>query len=205
FLFATNGGGNSLSRFSLDKDGRPPPGGVQPTGNPVMGKSGAGKSLVYTPAHQKLYVLHLFGPDHLPLMSVDPGGKLTTRAERYTANTKDKTDRVPTMAVLSPDGKFLLVGTTFDQPIAHTGLYPDGSPILWVQQKDGSFRVIASNAPDPDGLVVFPIENDGTLGQASFQDGKASSPFYIASCTTARIRSSSAMPSATTAPSAPSI
>jgi hypothetical protein len=31
--------------------------------------------------------------------------------ERYTANTHGKTDRVPTMAVLSPDGKFLIVGT----------------------------------------------------------------------------------------------
>src|SRR5215468_9126918 len=166
FLFATNGGDNSVSSFSVDKD--------------VMGKSGTAKSLAYAPSKGILYVLHSFGPDHLRLMSVDGGGKLTTRPERYTANTKDKTDRVPTMAVLSPDGKFLLVGTTFDQPIAHVGTYPDGSPILWVQQANGSFKVIASNAPDPDGLVVFPIENNGTLGQASFQDGKAASPFYIA-------------------------
>jgi 6-phosphogluconolactonase (cycloisomerase 2 family) len=40
--------------------------------------------------------------------------------------------------------------------------------------------VIASNAPDPDGLVVFPVRDDGTLGPATFQDGKAGSPFYIA-------------------------
>src|SRR4030095_16522071 len=97
-----------------------------------------------------------------------------------TVNTADKNDRVPTMAVLSPDGKFLLVGTTFDRPIAHTGLYPDGSPILWVQQPDGTFRVIASNAPDPDGLVVFPVRDDGTLGPGKFQDAKGGSPFYIA-------------------------
>jgi hypothetical protein len=36
------------------------------------------------------------------------------------------------MGVLSPDEKFLLVGTTFDLPIAISGAYPDGSPILWV-------------------------------------------------------------------------
>jgi hypothetical protein len=84
------------------------------------------------------------------------------------------------MAVLSPDGKFLLVGTTFDRPIAHVGLYPDGSPILWVGQPDGTYKVIASNAPDPDGIVVFPIAKDGTLGAAKFQDAKAGSPFYIA-------------------------
>jgi hypothetical protein len=41
-------------------------------------------------------------------------------------------------------------------------------------------RVIASNAPDPDGLIVFPVRDDGTLGAAKFQDGKAGSPFYIA-------------------------
>src|SRR5215510_1788309 len=180
FLFTTNGGDNSVSSFSVDEDGRLTLLDVKPTGNAVEGKSGTAKSLAYSPSKGMLFVLHSFGPDHLRLMSVDAGGKLTPRMERYTANTKDKTDRVPTMAVLSPDGKFLIVGTTFDQPVAHTGLYPDGSPILWVQQPDGTFRVIASNAPDPDGLVVFPVRDDGTLGAAKFHDAKAGSPFYIA-------------------------
>jgi 6-phosphogluconolactonase (cycloisomerase 2 family) len=180
FLFTTNGGDNSVSSFSLDKDSRLKPLDVKRTGNPVEGKSGTAKSLAYAPSKGILYVLHSFGPDHLRLMSVDGQGKLTARSERYTVNTKDKTDRVPTMAVLSPDGKFLLVGTTFDQPIAHTGLYPDGSPILWVKQPDGKYRSIASNAPDPDGLVVFPVRDDGTLGETKFHDGKAGSPFYIA-------------------------
>jgi 6-phosphogluconolactonase (cycloisomerase 2 family) len=180
FLFATNGGDNSVSSFRIDEGGWPTLVQVQATGNPVEGKSGTAKSLTYAPKSATLYVLHSFGPDHVRLMSVDGGGKLTTRPERYTVNTKDKTDRVPTMAVLSADGKFLLVGTTFDLPIAHVGTYPDGSPILWVQQADGSFKVIASNAPDPDGLVVFPVDKNGTLGRASFQDGKGASPFYIA-------------------------
>src|SRR5262245_42509851 len=180
FLFATNGGDNSVSSFSVDKDGRLALLDTKPTGNDVMGKSGTAKSLAYAPAKAILYVLHSFGPDHLRLMSVDGEGQLTTRPERYTVNTTDKTDRVPTMVVLSPNGQFLLVGTTFDLPIAHVGTYPDGSPILWVQQANGSFKVIASNAPDPDGLVVFPVNQDGTLGQGSFQDGKAASPFYIA-------------------------
>jgi 6-phosphogluconolactonase (cycloisomerase 2 family) len=179
-LFTTNGGDNSVSSFSLDKDGRLTPRDVKPTGNPVEGKSGTAKSLAYAPSKGMLYVLHSFGPDHVRLMSVEREGKLTARPERYTTNTKDKTDRVPTMAVLSPDGKFLLVGTTFDRPIAHTGTYPDGSPILWVGQPDGTFKVIASNAPDPDGLIVFPVRNDGTLGAAQFHDAKAGSPFYIA-------------------------
>ena len=180
FLFTTNGGDNSVSSFSLDKDGRLSQLDVQPTGNPVEGKSGTAKSLAYAPTKGILYVLHSFGPDHLRLMSVDGQGKLTARPERYTANTKDKTDRVPTKAVLSPDGTFLLVGTTFDVPPVRAGFYPDGSPILWVPQADGTYKVIASNAPDPDGLIIFPLRDDGTLGAARFHDAKAASPFDIA-------------------------
>ena len=180
FLFVTNGGNNSVSSFAVAADGGLTLVDCKPTGTPVVGKSGTAKSLVFSASKGILYVLHSFGPDHLRLMSVDGQGKLTARKECHTANTKEKTDRVPTMAVLSPDGKFLLVGTTFDQPIAHTGLYPDGSPILWVPTPDGKYRVIASNAPDPDGIIVFPVREDGTLGTASFQDGKGASPFYLA-------------------------
>jgi 6-phosphogluconolactonase (cycloisomerase 2 family) len=179
-LFATNGGDNSVSSFRLDKEGRLTALDVKRTGNPIEGKSGTAKSLAYAPAKGILYVLHSFGPDHVRLMSVDGHGKLTAHPEHYTVNTKDKPDRVPTMAVLSPDGKFLIVGTTFDRPIAHTGTYPDGSPILWVQQPDGKFITIASNEPDPDGLVVFPLRDDGTPGPARFHDAKGASPFYIA-------------------------
>jgi hypothetical protein len=113
-------------------------------------------------------------------MSVDDEGKLALRPERYTANTKDKPNRVPTMSVLSPDGKFLLVGTTFDQPPVLTGPYPDGSAMLWVPGPDGKPKSIASNAPDPDGLVIFPVGDDGTLGEPSLHDAGAGSPFYIA-------------------------
>jgi 6-phosphogluconolactonase (cycloisomerase 2 family) len=180
FLFATNGGDNSVSSFSVGEDGRLMLVDRKSTGNSIEGKSGTAKSLAFSPSKNMLYVLHSFGPDHLRLMSVDGAGKLTSREQRYTVNTQDKNDRVPTMAVLSPDGKFLLVGTTFDRPIAHVGTYPDGSPILWVGQPDGSYKVIASNAPDPDGLAVFPLTADGTLGAARFHDAKAGSPFYLA-------------------------
>ena len=156
FLFATNGGDNSVSSFSVGKDGRLTLLDTKPTGNAVEGRSGTAKSLAYDDSRGMLYVLHSFGPDHLRLMSVSSDGKLTPRMERYTANTATKLNRVPTMAVISPDGKFLLVGTTFDLPIAISGTYPDGSPILWVTGPDGKTRSVASNAPDPDGLVVFP-------------------------------------------------
>lgn len=111
----------------------------------MSGRSGTAKALTYSPAHRTLFMLHSFGPDHIRLMSVDEDGMLIPRLEGYTVNTADKPNRVATMAALTADEKFLLVGTTFDEP-AHAN--PDGSPILWVQ-KDGAPHSIASNAPDP--------------------------------------------------------
>ena len=180
FLFTTNGGDNSVSSFAVAEDGGLTLIDVKGTGNPVEGRSGTAKSLAYSPACGTLVVLHSFGPDHLRLMSVDARGKLTLRPERYTVNTHDKPNRVSTMVVVSPDEKLVFVGTTFDEPIVSTGLYPDGSPILWVQRGGGAFHSIASNAPDPDGLAVFPLLEDGSLGTARFYDAGGGSPFYIA-------------------------
>ena len=175
FLFATNGGDNSVSSFAVDKEGRLTLLDVKRTGNT---EGGGAKSLAYAPSSRTLYVLHTFGPDHLRLMSVDDEGKLTPRPEKYSANTKDWNDRVPTTAVLSPDGKFLVVGTTFDE--LPTRKNPDGSLILWVPDNHGALHLIASNAPDPDGIVVFPVGEDGALREPSFYDARGASPFYIA-------------------------
>src|SRR5580700_500860 len=142
FLFATNGGDNSVSSFAVGAQGRLTLIDTKPTGNAVEGKSGTAKSLAYSPSKGMLYVVHSFGPDHIRLMSVSSDGKLTPRAEKYTCNTPDKPHRVPTMGVLSPDGKFLLVGTTFDVPIAISGTYPDGSPVVWVPGTDGKLRSV---------------------------------------------------------------
>src|SRR5262252_5242467 len=180
FLFATNGGDNSVSSLRVGEDGRLTLLDVRPTGNPVEGRSGTAKSLAYAPASGTLFVLHSFGPDHLRLMSVDAEGKLKLRPERYTVNTYSKRNRVATMVVVSPNEQIVIVGTTFDEPIALTGLYPDGSPILWVQRAGGALHSIASNAPDPDGLAVFQLQKDGSLGTARFYDAKGGSPFYIA-------------------------
>src|ERR1700747_488818 len=179
FLFATNGGDNSVSSFAVGDQGRLTLIDTKPTGNAVEGKSGTAKWLAYSPSKGMLYVVHSFGPDNVRLMSVSGDGTLTPRMKKYTCNTPDKPHRVPTMGVLSPDEKFLLVGTTFDVPIAISGTYPDGSPILWVPGPDGKLRSVASNAPDPDGIVIHRVNADGTLGKGSFQDGGGGSPFYI--------------------------
>lgn len=177
FLFATNGGDNSVSSFAVADDGKLTLSDVKRTGNIVAGRSGTAKSLAYLPESGTLVVLHSFGPDHVRLMAVDGDGKLTARPEGYTVNTPDKPLRVSTMVVLSPDHRFLVVGTTFDEPAKAN---PDGSPILWAEKPDGTKYSVASNAPDPDGIVVFPVRQDGSLGEGMFQDGGSGSPFYPA-------------------------
>jgi 6-phosphogluconolactonase (cycloisomerase 2 family) len=175
-LFTTNAGDNSVSSFAVDKEGRLKLVDVKGTGNKQLGGA---KSVVYSPSSRTLFVVHTFGPDHLRLMSVDEKGNLKARPEQYSVNTKDWPNRGPTMVVLSPDGKFLLVGTTFDELPSKNN--PDGTVIIWVPHgPEGKLHIIASNAPDPNGIVVFPLQKDGTLGEAKFQDAKGASPFYIA-------------------------
>ena len=175
FLFTTNGGDNSVSSFAVGMDGKLTLLDAKRTGNVVDGRSGTAKALVYSPTHSTLYVLHAFGPDHLRLMSVDEEGNLTARPEGRTVNLPEKPNRVATMAALTADEKFLVVGTTFDEPAKPN---PDGSPILWVE-KNGAPHLIASNVPDPDGLIVFPVGAQGTLGEAKFQDGGGGSPWNV--------------------------
>ncbi|MFF7190417.1 beta-propeller fold lactonase family protein [Streptomyces sp. NPDC008222] len=173
FLVATNGGDNSVSSFAVGMGGKLTLLDAKRTGNIVDGRSGTAKALAYSPSSRTLFVSHAFGPDHIRLMTLEEDGTLTPRSQGYTVNTMSKPKRVATMAALTADEKFLVVGTTFDEP-AHAN--PDGSPILWVE-KDGVPHSIASNAPDPDGLIVFPVHADGTLGAGKFQDGGGASPW----------------------------
>jgi 6-phosphogluconolactonase (cycloisomerase 2 family) len=175
FLFATNGGDNSVSSFAVDKEGWLTLLDVKRTGNTT---NGGAKSVAYAPSSRTLYVVHTFGPDHLRLMSVDDAGNLTPRPEQHSVSTMEWPNRVPTMAVLSPDGKFLVLGTTFDE--LPTAKNPDGSLILWIPKNGSGLHSIASNAPDPDGIIVFPVGGDGALGEPAFYDGGGASPFYIA-------------------------
>ncbi|OSJ35816.1 hypothetical protein BSZ19_07110 [Bradyrhizobium japonicum] len=165
-LFATNGGDNSVTSFRVGPDGKLTVIDRQPTGEPVTGHSGTAKSLAYRPQSRTLYVLHAFGPNHLRSYTVAAEGKLKLRPERHSVNTETKTDRVSTQAVLSPGGRFLLVDILFD---ARPAVNPDRSPNL-----------VVANAPDPDGLVIFPVRDDGTLDKPSFADAGGAGPFYIA-------------------------
>jgi len=119
-LFTTNGDDNSVTSFRVSPDGKLTVIDRQPTGKPVTARSGTVKSLAYRPQSRTLYVLHAFGPNHLRSYTVTEGGKLKLNPERQSVNTATKTDRVATQAVLSPDGRFLLINILFDvvqQPI----------------------------------------------------------------------------------------
>jgi len=166
FLLATNAGDNSVSSLGVGEDGGLTLLDVKPTGNPATGRSGSADSLAYAPSSRTLFVLHCFGPDHIRLMSVDSEGKLTARPERYSVNTQAKTDRVTTSATLSPDERFLLIGNIMDE---RPSTNPDGTP-----------KYVIANISDPDGLVVFPMRGDGTLGAPSFHDGGGAVVFYMA-------------------------
>lgn len=165
-LFTTNGGDNSVTSFRVNPDGTLAMIDRQSTGEPVTGRSGTAKSLAYRPQSHTLYVLHAFGPDHVRSFRVAKDGKLTLRPEHYSVNTATKTDRVSTQAVLSPDGRFLLVDILFD---ARPAANPDGSPNL-----------VVTNTSDPDGLVIFPVRDDGTLDNPMFADAGGGGPFYVA-------------------------
>lgn len=173
FLLAANVKDNSVSSFAIGEDGTPTLLDAKRTGNAVAGPTGTAKSMAYAASSRTLYVAHTIGPNHITLMTIDEQGMLTVRPERYNAVPQDKPRRVTTMIQLSPDERFLLVGCSVDELPA---LNPDGSPIIWVQ-RDGKPHPIAANAPDPDGLAIFPVEKSGALGAISFQDSGASSPW----------------------------
>jgi hypothetical protein len=173
FLFAVNTCDNSVSSFGVGDGGELNLLDVKRTGNIVTGRSGTAKSLAYAASSATLYVLHAIGPDHIRMFSVDSDGMLTGLSERHTAVPTDKPSRITTMLMLSPDERFLLVGSSVDEPPAPN---PDGSPIVWVQ-RDGKPHSIFANTPDPDGLAVFPVDDHGVLGEPMFQDAGASAPW----------------------------
>jgi hypothetical protein len=172
FLFAVNCGDNSVSSFKMNDDGSLALVDVKRTGN-LVGARGTAKSLAFSSMTRSLYVLHTFGPKQIRMMSVDDDGYLIPRPEAYAAVPPEKPNRITTMLVLSPDQRFLLVGSSMDE-IPTTN--PDGSAIVWVQ-RDGRPHSIAANNPDPDGLAVFPIQDSGTLGDPMFQDSGTRSPW----------------------------
>ena len=90
--------------------------------------------------------------------------KLIPMEQKYTINTRNDKDRIPTQITMSPDGKFVLVDVLFNaRPVGG-----DNGPVL-----------SPSNATTKDGVVVFPVTGNGTLGTAIINDSGIATPFSM--------------------------
>ncbi|KRG70202.1 hypothetical protein ABB29_07540 [Pseudoxanthomonas dokdonensis] len=157
-LFIVNAGDNSVSSFSVADDGKLTQIDRQPTG-----ESGRPSSLSYDDHSNTLYVLHTFGPNHIRSFKVD-AGKLVNTGISTTVNTGQLQRRVPVQITVSPDGRFVLVNV----------LYNDFSP----PGTTPKVRVSA-NEDNTNGLMVFPIADDGTLGTPVINDAGGAEPFAL--------------------------
>jgi len=158
-LFVCNAGDNSVSSFRIQEDGTPVFVDRQSTG-----QDGTVMSLAYNGNARVLTASHAFGPQHLTQFQVDEDGGLTLMPATYTLNNLPGDDRIPTQIIHSPDRNFLIGVIVFDtRPMPGS----DG-PILDL-----------SNVDREDALVVFPVNTDGTLGQAQFRDAGAPTPFSL--------------------------
>jgi len=157
-LFAVNAGDNSVSSFTLDSNGKP-----RLVERRLTGERGVPSSLTYNDKTKMLYVLHTKGPNHIRSFKVK-SGHLTDSGAKYTVNTNNATNRIPTQIISSPDGRFVLVDVLFDAPPT--------------QGKNGP-NLTPSNAGNADGLIVFRVNEDGSLGKAQFNDAGGPTPFSL--------------------------
>src|SRR5919106_1168251 len=194
----TNETRNAIIHYSRSADGmiteveRIPTGGAgSGTFKPISGQESApnafegAASVILTPDRRFLFTTNggdnsvsSFGvgeDGRLTLLDVEPTGN-AVMGRSGTAKSLAYAPSSGTLFVLhsfgpdhvrlmSVDGRFLLVDILFD---ARPAANPDGSPNL-----------VVANAPDPDGLVIFPVRDDGTLDEASFADAGGAGPFYI--------------------------
>ena len=158
-LFVCNASDNSVSSFSIGDDGVPT--FVDKTST---GQDGTVMSLAYNGDARVLTAAHAFGPEHLTQFKVGEDGSLSLMPTTYTLNRLPDDARIPTQIIHSPNRDFLIAVIVFDSPIMPG---PDG-PILDL-----------SNVDRDDALVVFPVNEDGTLGTAQFRDAGAPTPFTL--------------------------
>jgi 6-phosphogluconolactonase (cycloisomerase 2 family) len=158
-LFVANSGNNTVSIFKVGDKGK-----LTLKDTKASGENSSLNSLSYNASANVLYALHSFGPNHISMLKVGANMKLTPMSERYTINTPKDKDRIPTQIIMSPDDKFVLVDVLFNaRPVGG-----ESGPIL-----------TPSNATTGDGVVVFPIAGNGTLGSAVINDSGTPTPFSM--------------------------
>jgi len=158
-LFAVNAGDSSVSSFAVAENGALTLLDRQPTG-----ERAPPSSVTYNNATQTLFVLHTTGPDHIRSFKV-ANGKLANTGAAYTVNTAQVDGRVATQIISSPDDRFVLVDVVFDAPPQPGANGPVLTP---------------SNAQAGNGLMVFPVQPDGSLGQVVVNDAGGPTPFSLA-------------------------
>lgn len=158
-LFVANSGDNTVSIFKVAENGK-----LTLMDNKASGEANSLNSLSYNDKAGVLYALHSFGPNHVSMLIVDEEMKLIAMEQKYTINTRNDKDRIPTQICISPDGKFVLVDVLFNaRPVGG-----DNGPIL-----------SPSNATTKDGVVVFPTNENGSLGSAIINDSGIPTPFSM--------------------------
>lgn len=158
WLFTVNAGDQSVSAFTVAADGKLTLADHEPTG-----EQAPPSSVAFDDKTQTLYVMHTLGPDHIRSFKLQDGSLVDT-GNAYTLNYEKFDNRVATSIVVSPDGRFLLADILFNAPPKAGANGPELTP---------------SNAGNPDGLVVFPIAADGSLGKAVLNDAGAPTPFSL--------------------------
>lgn len=158
-LFGVNAGDASVSIFAIGNDGKLELRDRQPTG-----EKGAPSSVTFNNRTQTLYVLHTQGPNHIRSFKV-VDGKLVSTGNAYTVNTAQFGDRVASQIISSPDDRFVLVDVLFNAP---------------PRVENGAAVLTPSNAGTKDGVMVFPVNEDGSLGNVVINDAGGPTPFSLA-------------------------
>ncbi|TFZ52665.1 hypothetical protein E5C26_05525 [Serratia proteamaculans] len=158
WLFVVNAGDNSVSSFSIGDNGEP-----HFVDRKSAGENSGVNSVSYNDKKNVLYIGHSFGPSHITVFKVNEG-KLSLMPGASTVNTLAMSDRVLTQVQLDPSGKFLLANVLYDKR---------------PEKVNGKFRLWPSNKSEKNALAVFPVMNDGKLGEPRFFDAGGESPFGL--------------------------
>ncbi|HAV1831694.1 TPA: beta-propeller fold lactonase family protein [Enterobacter hormaechei subsp. steigerwaltii] len=158
WLFVVNAGDNSVSSFHLTEKGE-----LQFIDRQNTQADGTASTVTYNAKKQILYVGHTFGPQHIKVFKVNDG-KLSLIPGGHTVNTVNEDDRVLSQLQISPDNRFLLANVVYDKR---------------PKKIDGKFKLWPSNNTVKDGLVVFPVLDNGDIGKPAFYDAGGESPFGL--------------------------
>jgi hypothetical protein len=154
FLFTTNGADNSVSSFSVNKEGRLTLVDRKPTGNTT---NGGAKSLADAPSSRTLFVLHTVGPDHIRLMSVDGDGKINVGPIVKIDTSAGLPSELCWLAV-SPDDRFVFTTNFGYSYITSHGINGKEleiakDPACPKVRGDGTFRAINGTVSSGPSIV----------------------------------------------------